>query len=184
MDLPSPSFRWVELERHSANPVLRTVPNTWEAIWFVVDAVIEVGGEYRMYYSAAIASDKKKSQLGLAVSRDGVLWERHKANPIWQNAWHHFLRDVRVCRFGPSDFWLYYSDGDRHLDLARSTDGIRWTNDARNPILTPFARPCCAPGESRPRRDRCQVAESPRNNGYNFPNASTTFFAGRLNGPE
>ena len=137
VESPVPSFRWVELERHPANPVLSAVPNTWEAIWFVVDAVIKVGGEYRMYYSAAVADDKKKSQLGLAVSRDGVRWERHKANPIWQNAWHHFLRDVRVRQFGSSDFWLYYSDGDRHLDLAHSADGIRWTNDAHNPILTP-----------------------------------------------
>ncbi len=135
--IATPSFRWGELERHSANPVLRAVPNSWEAIWFVVDSVIEAGGEYRMYYSAAVASDKKTSKLGLATSRDGVTWERHKANPIWQNAWHNFLRDVRVRQFGPEDFWIYYSDGDRHLDLARSTDGIHWTNYAHNPILKP-----------------------------------------------
>lgn len=129
-------YQWV-LERHSENPVLRAIPGTWEASWFTVDDVLRISGKYYMYYSG---SDKgnKNTQLGLATSDDGVTWKRfkrHPKNPIWKDAWDHFLRDVRVYRFDEADFWLYYSDGDKHIDLARSTDGIHWKNYEKNPIL-------------------------------------------------
>jgi len=92
-----------------------------------------------MYYTGARAGDNRTSALGLAVSGDGVRWKRHKVNPIWEyKHWDNFLRDVRVYQFdGEVGYWLYYSDGDRHIDLARSADGIRWTNHEHNPILKP-----------------------------------------------
>jgi predicted GH43/DUF377 family glycosyl hydrolase len=42
-----------------------------------------------------------------------------------------------VYRFEGPEFWLYYSDYDFHLDLARSRDGIHWENLGQNPIMTP-----------------------------------------------
>ena len=126
-------YRWT-LERHSGNPVLRALPGTWEASWFTVDDVIKVDGEFWMYYGGSDRGNKN-TQLGMAISDDGVKWRRHPDNPIWESGWSHFLRDVRVYRFDISDFWMYYSDGDRHIDLARSSDGIRWENYMDNPVL-------------------------------------------------
>jgi hypothetical protein len=126
-------YRWV-LSRYRGNPVLRAIPGTWEAEWFVAESVISVRDQIYMYY---LGSDKgnRNSQLGIAFSKDGITWTRSRHNPIWKNAWDFLLRDVRVYQFGDSDFWLYYSDYDRHIDLARSADGIHWTNYRHNPVL-------------------------------------------------
>ena len=130
-------FRW-QMTRHPGNPLLRARPGTWEAAWFVVESVIRVDRKLYLYYCGARAGGNKTSSLGLAVSDDGAKWQRHPDNPIWPyKHWDHFLRDVRVHRLGPTDFWMIYSDGDQHLDLARSADGIRWHNDDRSPILKP-----------------------------------------------
>jgi hypothetical protein len=58
-----PPFRW-ELRRHSDNPVLRARPGTWEAGWFTVESVIQVDGQYYMYYTGAREGDNKTSALG------------------------------------------------------------------------------------------------------------------------
>ena len=133
-----PLFRWVEIKPHP-EPVLRARPGTWESQWFTVGNVIRVDGRVRLYYEASSPKSNADSRLGVAHSDDGVAFERHKDNPIWEKKgnWQHFLRDVRVYQFeGEEGYWLYYSDGDRHLDLAHSTDGIHWKNSPHNPILT------------------------------------------------
>lgn len=126
-------YRWV-FTRHGGNPVLGAVPGTWQASWFTVDDVIQSNGRFSMYYSGSDTGNAN-TQLGLAYSDDGITWQRYSNNPIWAGAWDHFLRDVRVYQFGPSDFRLYYSDGDRHIDLAFSQDGVTWRNYEHNPIL-------------------------------------------------
>ena len=127
-------YRW-DLKQHPNNPLLRAIPGTWEFEWFGVDSVIQINDKFYMHYHG---SDKgnERTQLGLAFSEDGIAWTRYKENPIWKlNNWDHFLRDVRVYQFGGEELWLYYSDGDRHIDLAYSTDGIHWENSEHNPIL-------------------------------------------------
>ena len=59
-------YQWI-MERHSENPMLRAVPGTWEASWFVVGDVLKMDDKYYMYYCS---SDKgnKNSRLGLAIS--------------------------------------------------------------------------------------------------------------------
>ncbi len=135
-----PPFRWTQMERHPENPILNVRPGSWESQWFIVDTVLKVDGRWWMYYDGAGPHDKKTSALGLAYSDDGVHWERREGNPIWSKDgnWSHFLRDVRVHRFHDEPgFWMYYSDGDRHIDLARSDDGIHWRNIPQTPVLAP-----------------------------------------------
>jgi beta-1,2-mannobiose phosphorylase / 1,2-beta-oligomannan phosphorylase len=135
------SFRWIDINRHS-EPVLRARPGTWEDNWFCVDKVIQVDDQMRMYYEASAPGKNTAMSLGVAFSKDGIAWERYSKNPIWQKEsngvqnWHNFLRDVRVYQFGPADFRMYYSDGDQHIDLAFSKDGLEWENYESNPVLT------------------------------------------------
>ena len=68
-------YKW-DLERHPRNPVLRAVPGTWEATWFVVDDVILMDSKFYMYYSGSDESSNRNSQLGLAFSEDGITWTR------------------------------------------------------------------------------------------------------------
>ena len=137
-----PTFRWVEFHRRS-QPILRARPGTWEDNWFCMDKVIQVDGRMRLYYEASSPGSNKDMSLGVAFSNDGIVWERYEGNPIWKKQsggvqnWHHFLRDVRVYQFGPADFWMYYSDGDQHIDLAFSEDGLSWKNYEHNPVLAP-----------------------------------------------
>ena len=73
-------YRWV-MERHSESPVLCAIPGTWEAQWFVVGDVLRMDGKYYMYYCSSVKGNKN-SRLGLAISSDGVKWERYPDNPI------------------------------------------------------------------------------------------------------
>ena len=131
MDFP---YRW-DMKRYHGNPMLRPVPGTWEVEWFGVATVIRVNDEFYMYYRGSDVGNKN-TQLGLALSKDGLNWTRYKENPVWRlDNWEYFIRDARVYQFGGEELWMYYSDGDRHIDLAYSTDGIHWENSQHNPVL-------------------------------------------------
>ena len=43
-----PLFRWVDLQRHPANPLMRAIPGTWETQWFVVSTAIPVNGRLHL----------------------------------------------------------------------------------------------------------------------------------------
>ena len=127
-------YKW-NLKRHHGNPVLRPVPGTWEFEWFGVATVIRIDDEFYMYYRGSDTGNKN-TQIGLAFSKDGATWTRYKENPVWRmDNWEYFIRDARVYQFGGEELWMYYTDGDRHIDLALSTDGIHWKNSQHNPIL-------------------------------------------------
>src|ERR1039458_4629414 len=81
------------------------------------------------FYLYYLGQDRgARQKIGLARSRDGVRWEKLRSNPVleadgnvgepavWQS--HGF-------------YWMLYTarlaDETRHLRLARSTDGVRWT---------------------------------------------------------
>ena len=127
-------YKW-NLKRHHGNPVLRPVPGTWEFEWFGVATVIRIDDEFYMYYRGSDTGNKN-TQIGLAFSKDGATWTRYKENPVWRmDNWEYFIRDARVYQFGGEELWMYYTDGDRHIDLAHSTDGIHWVRSPDNPIF-------------------------------------------------
>jgi predicted GH43/DUF377 family glycosyl hydrolase len=114
--------------------VLKTGPRgSWDEIGVADPYVIERDGELYMYY---LGMDRARRQrLGVARSRDGVVWEKLISNPIMElgasGAFDEVgLGEPAVWSSGGS-YWMLYTGrarGEkRRIGLAKSTDGISWT---------------------------------------------------------
>lgn len=99
---------------------------------------------FKMWYSGG--GNHEPDSIGYAQSKDGVVWEKTKCNPILvrneENPWE---RDkVAGCQtFKWKDFYYMFYIGFIHVDraavgVARSKDGITgWERHPLNPIIAP-----------------------------------------------
>ena len=94
--------------------------------------VVHAGDSFYLFY---LGQDRATRQrLGLARSRDGVTWEKLRANPILEGgaagAFDEELGEPAVWTSGGA-WWMLYSgrarDEQRRIGLARSLDGVLWT---------------------------------------------------------
>jgi hypothetical protein len=83
--------------------------------------------------------------IGYATSPDGVGWAKYPANPVLVNGglgeWDsQIARSPSVVNDGGT-YHMFYSGTDNwpyfHIGHATSMDGISWTKDAANPVLSP-----------------------------------------------
>lgn len=124
---------WSEFD---SNPVL-TPDAAWEGSSVEMVHVIEVNGEYNMWYSSG-------SKIGFAESFDGVIWTKDSGNPVltagqpgeWDDSG---VRDPTVLyENGVFRMWYAGYDGsDYRLGYAESNDGRTWTKSLLNPVLDP-----------------------------------------------
>jgi hypothetical protein len=93
-----------------------------------------------MYYTGQ--DENGKIALGLAVSRDGREWQKHRANPIltagspgaWDCVWVGYPRVV----LDGSTYYMWYAGYDgtyTSTGLATSADGVNWTKHTQNPVV-------------------------------------------------
>jgi sucrose-6-phosphate hydrolase SacC (GH32 family) len=98
--------------------------------------VIRRGENFYLFY---LGQDRARRQrLGVARSRDGVVWEKLRANPVLELGGigafdENGLGEPAVWTSGRS-YWMLYTGRDhgehRRLGLARSSDGVHWERDA------------------------------------------------------
>ena len=97
--------------------------------------VIRRGEDFYLFY---LGQDRARRQtLGVAKSRDGVVWEKLRTNPVLEfgpgGAFdENGLGEPAVWTSGGS-YWMLYTGRDhgehRRLGLARSSDGVHWARD-------------------------------------------------------
>jgi predicted GH43/DUF377 family glycosyl hydrolase len=97
--------------------------------------IIRRGDYFYLYY---LGQDRARQQrLGVARSRDGVVWEKLRANPVLElGGFGSFdengLGEPAVWTSGGS-YWMLYTGRDRsehrRIGLARSADGVTWSRD-------------------------------------------------------
>lgn len=125
--------------------VLKTGPRgSWDERGVADPDVIERNGELYLYY---LGMDRARRQrLGVARSRDGVVWEKLVSNPIVElgalGAFDEMgLGEPAVWTSGGS-YWMLYTGrarGEkRRIGLAKSPDGIHWT---RQPLVIEGTEP-------------------------------------------
>jgi predicted GH43/DUF377 family glycosyl hydrolase len=118
--------------KHPA-PVLGTGPRgSWDERGVADPYVLRIGDFYFMYY---LGQDRARRQrLGVARSRDGIRWEKLRANPILdlgvEGAFdENGLGEPAVWQ-SHGKYWMLYTGRDhaeyRRLGLARSRDGVTW----------------------------------------------------------
>ncbi|MBA3972876.1 MAG: hypothetical protein C0504_01505 [Candidatus Solibacter sp.] len=127
--------KWV---KHPA-PVLDYGPRgAWDERALGDPYVIGQAGWLYMYY---LGEDRARRQrLGVARSRDGVLWTRHRGNPVLElgedGAFDESgLGEPAVWR-DRGWWWMLYTGRQRNevrrMGLARSRDGLKWE---RTPLV-------------------------------------------------
>jgi predicted GH43/DUF377 family glycosyl hydrolase len=99
--------------------------------------VIRRGDHFYLFY---LGQDRARRQtLGIARSRNGVVWEKLRTNPILELGTigafdENGLGEPAVWTSGGS-YWMLYTGRDhgerRRLGLASSADGVHWNRDSR-----------------------------------------------------
>jgi predicted GH43/DUF377 family glycosyl hydrolase len=145
--------RPTEFKRHGVVLDLGA-PGAFDAKWCVLPCVKQFGDKWFMYYSGHEGSDlglQSFPGIGLAVSDDGIHFERYRNEPvITGNQTAEFpnnrgvagggsiLEDVQVD--GSVCYRMYYTvavgtksddvhiDQEKHCAVCHSDDGIHWTN--------------------------------------------------------
>lgn len=137
---------WTDWTKYPGNPVL--VPGSatdWDREFVGFGSVIYHGGKYHMWYSGG--SFTSNLLIGHATSDDGIIWTKDINNPVlnpgpagsWDENWIH-LPSVLVIN---NTFHMWYTGHkgtnrsfDFQIGHATSSDGITWTKDPNNPVLT------------------------------------------------
>jgi predicted GH43/DUF377 family glycosyl hydrolase len=114
-------------------PVLAVGPfGSWDERGVADPYVIRAGQNYYMFY---LGQDRARRQrIGVAMSRDGVAWDKLRSNPILELGGYgafdaNGLGEPAVWT-ARGYYWMLYTGRDRgevrRMGLARSLDGVRW----------------------------------------------------------
>jgi len=146
--------------RHPENPVLAPGPEgSWDENDVLYPFVLVGNGQFHMWYLGHSGTLWNMGyRVGYASSNDGLNWIKHTNNPVlsvgpkgsWDGAW---VGSGPVV-FIDSLFHMWYMgwDGEFGDSLrtghATSPDGVTWTKDPLNPVLTAgtWDAPRCFPG--------------------------------------
>ena len=133
--------------RYSRNPVMTESSIDWDGMY--QPYVIQVGSSFKMWYvcsNANIPSGESGEAICYATSNDGMSWVKG-SSPVLQareiSAWEAgFLYSPTVIYDG-SVYGMWYSGCNStsssalcQIGYATSKDGITWTRDPNNPILS------------------------------------------------
>ena len=130
-------LRWTKLE----SPVVPAGPyGSWDERGVADPYVIEVGGSLYLYF---LGQDRARRQrLGVAVSQDGLHWNKLIANPILelgeQGAFDEIGLGEPAVWPAHGYYWMLYTGrgkGEvRRMGLAYSTDGVKWQRLPASPF--------------------------------------------------
>jgi beta-1,2-mannobiose phosphorylase / 1,2-beta-oligomannan phosphorylase len=131
--------------RESDKPVL-SADKPWEKVAVMCPHVLfdEKAGLYRMWYSGG--EQYEPDAIGHATSKDGLNWDKHRDNPVFNPEpgldWEKDrVTACQVIRQGDGYlmFYIGFRDKDHaQIGVARSKDGITgWQRHAVNPIIRP-----------------------------------------------
>lgn len=130
----------------AGGPVLtRGGSGAWDETRVMSATVIKDGPTYKMWYTGRSAA--AVYALGYATSSDGISWTKYGSNPVLTvgspSSWDsQYVREPSVLKV-TGTYHMWYSGTAKwpyfRIGHATSTDGITWSKDAGNPVLTPTA---------------------------------------------
>lgn len=109
----------------------------WDDYSIGLGAIIKDDGLYKMYY-CGYRDQYGKWDVGLAVSQDGLSWERKPAPVLTASDYEEKVGAGSVFKKDNQYYMIYNyakSNGERGMCLATSPDGIQWTKYSGNPVL-------------------------------------------------
>jgi predicted GH43/DUF377 family glycosyl hydrolase len=121
-------------------PVLTTgINGSWDAYSVTVLHVMKDNGTYKMYYHGFDQHpDYSSWRIGLAVSSDGKSWQKYQQPVLTDEGIYFQLGLTSIVKFNDTYFgyFEYTYMGKSCIGAAISTDGIEWTFNDSNPILS------------------------------------------------
>ena len=135
-------------QRHPANPILeRGALGSWEERWIESPCVLKTDSLFYMWYSGIDA--EWRIHVGLATSADGIIWQKHPANPVFSptrgSEWDSVgVYAPQVRRLENHFIMLYtgivfsetgYDFANARTGMAVSEDGLRWTRVSNEPVF-------------------------------------------------
>lgn len=129
----------VDWSIHAGNPVLTVGGGgSWDGQEADGPTVIKDDGLYKMWYHGCDA-DNTACSIGYATSTNGRDWSKYAGNPVltgtggeWDAGtalWPSVVKDGGTYK-------MWYNGGGGRIGLATSPDGVNWTKEATNPVLT------------------------------------------------
>ena len=107
----------------------------WEQKDYRIGSVINIDRMYKMWYVGA--DTIYKCRIGLAISKDGINWEKFKGNPILEPSidrdWESNGLFEPTVIFKDNEYKMWYVGADAKIDgrkvklgYAYSIDGVIW----------------------------------------------------------
>ncbi len=131
---PGPDGPWTV----DPEPILSGNEGEWDSGGVAWPSVVATDDGWAMYYSAGANPRTSTGAIGLATSTDGVTWTKHGAPVLEVTAdWEGGALDrPRVQRTDEGWIMVYTGRTLTERGLAWSDDGVSWTPDPANPVLT------------------------------------------------
>ena len=124
---------------YAGNPVLAVgASGSWDEFEANAPAVIKDGGLYKMWYMGCDA-DYTACSIGYATSPDGTTWTKHPDNPVLTGTageWDGNAAQWPAVLNNGGAYEMWYTTWSGGIGRATSPDGVHWTKDAGNPVLS------------------------------------------------
>jgi len=90
------------------------VDQAWESSRLFYPTVVRVDGVYVMWYGSYIHPGTSRTALGVAVSQDGLRWEKNPGNPVFRpdpsREWEsHYTTSQSVIRLDDGSWRIWYA---------------------------------------------------------------------------
>lgn len=123
----------VSFEAYKNNPVFGgTAADTWDNRIRERGYILKEDNIYKMWYTGYNDNISKTKYLGYATSADGINWERHPGNPIFDKKWTEDMFVIKI-----DNLYYMFAEGDDDIaHLLTSSDGIKWNEEGDLTILT------------------------------------------------
>lgn len=124
--------------KYSGNPVITT--STVDIDLITNPYVIQVGSSFKMWYAC---QNPALSGLSIcyATSNDGMSWVKQSSAVLQPSGWDHGGLYSPTVIYDGTIYGMWYTGGYNtgaatKIGYATSQDGISWTRDPNNPILS------------------------------------------------
>lgn len=126
-----------------SSSILEPSSSGWDSHFLDTPCILKVGEQWYLYYFGAPSNDIPGGAIGLALSSDGLNWEKYSGNPVLSGSsgtWDSLWVESPSVRYVDGVFHMIYTGVDETwrplTGHATSSDGINWVKDSLNPVLT------------------------------------------------
>lgn len=134
-EFPPELVHWTAYDH---NPVFQAAGEAqWDARIRERGWILRDGDRWRMWYTGYDGTGDGLKKLGYATSTDGLKWQRHPDNPLYDD---HWVEDMMVVKL--RDTFYMFAEGKRdQAHLLTSPDGIRWRREGQLDVRNTDGKP-------------------------------------------